>query len=448
MSADQKTVSQGPTPDVSATLPRKTSAARLMRLSIWVFVVGGVAILLFASLGAFRVYSDHVIRDAEDLAARLSRAIVLSRSDDLLTEGPGRRLVLDVTADDTLRLDALLEHLIEPFDIVKIKVYDSEARIVYSTDAKIIGMVDEGNARLARALDGRIDSKLEKKEEVIDLQEETRFDRDVVETYVPIFNQQGEVIGSFEVYQDVTEPIRNLWRVLAHTILVFLAVIVLVFSVSFYVLTRATRQSEALLRQLMSQSSTDHLTGLSNRGAIYGRAVEECNRMKRLADRPLAGTLGVVLADVDRFKLVNDEYGREVGDEVLREVARRLGACVRSYDLAGRYGGEEFLMLLPETSLAAAAVVAERLRASVSRTSVATDKGEIPVTVSVGVAAAECGASDVDGALRLADEGLRQAKVNGRNVVVVLPPLSRVAGRPSVVDSPRKGGGEGAPHVR
>jgi len=397
-----------------------------MRLSIWVFVVGGVAILLLVSLGVFRVYSDYVIADAEDLAARLSRAIVVSHSEDLLSEGPGRRLVLDVTGDDTLRLDAQLEPLIEPFDIVKIKVYDSEARIVYSTDAKIIGIVDEGNERLARALAGMIDSKLENEDEVIDLQEETRFDRDVVETYVPIFNQQGEVVGSFEIYQDVTEPIRDLWRVLAYTILVVLVVLVLVFSVSFYVLSRATRRSEALQWQLMSQSGTDYLTGLSNRGAIYDRAVEECNRMKRLADRPLAGTLGVVLADVDRFKLVNDEYGREVGDEVLREVARRLATCVRSYDLAGRYGGEEFLMLLPETSLVTAGVVAERLRASVSRTSVATGKGEIPVTVSVGVAAAECGANDVDGALRLADEALLQAKARGRNAVVVLPPTSKV----------------------
>ncbi len=416
-------ISRGSAPDAPLDAKLRTSGARVMRRAIWVSVVGGLAAVVLVSLGVFFVLSDRVIHEAEDLATRLGMAIVVSHADDLLSEEAGGRLVLDVTKDDAVRLDAQLDQIVEPFDIVKIKVYDTEARIVYSTDAKIIGIIDQENERLGRALAGTVDSKLESKDEVIDLQEETRFDRDVVETYVPIFDRQGQVVGSFEVYQDITGTIRELRAVVAYITVMILVVISILVALSLYVLRGATRRFDIRERQLLAQSSTDNLTGLSSRGAIYERAVEECSRMARLAERPLVGALGVIFADVDRLTLVNDEYGHEAGDEVLREVARRLGTCVRSYDLAGRYGGEEFLMLLPETSLATAASVAERLRASVSSTSVTTSKGEIPVTMSIGVAAANCGAIDVDGALRLAEEALLLAKARGCNAVVVMPPL-------------------------
>src|SRR5437868_5636027 len=99
--------------------------------------------------------------------------------------------------------------------------------------------------------------------------------------------------------------------------------------------------------------------------------------------------LGVIMADVDHFKLVNDTHGHLVGDEVLRQVGQRLLAVLRPYDTVGRYGGEEFLMVLPGCDIETTTALAERLRRSVAAEPVAWDEGRIHVTLSLGVDAWE-----------------------------------------------------------
>ncbi len=123
------------------------------------------------------------------------------------------------------------------------------------------------------------------------------------------------------------------------------------------------------------------------------------------------------MVDIDNFKKVNDEHGHAVGDQVLREVARRLRASVRRYDVVGRYGGEEFLAVLPETSLDGASAVAERMRSTVANEPVATDAGEITVTVSLGISLAPHGSIDLERAILHADEALYEAKAARRNQV-------------------------------
>ncbi len=121
----------------------------------------------------------------------------------------------------------------------------------------------------------------------------------------------------------------------------------------------------ALLRvqkELQFESAHDQLTGLWNRGAIMGLLHRESQRSVRIGK-----ALGVIMADLDHFKNINDRYGHPVGDVVLREVSRRILASVRNYDYVGRYGGEEFLIVLGECTASDLAVTAERMRTSVSR---------------------------------------------------------------------------------
>ena len=135
-----------------------------------------------------------------------------------------------------------------------------------------------------------------------------------------------------------------------------------------------------------------------------------------------------MLFDVDHFKQVNDTHGHDAGDDVLRELAARTIKSVRSVDLAVRWGGEEFLVVMPETDLANAAAVAERLRAAVAKDSfnVKSSGEKLAVTVSVGVAAAIPGADDRDRLLKRADDALYCAKSAGRNRVVSSVDLSPV----------------------
>jgi two-component system, cell cycle response regulator len=177
---------------------------------------------------------------------------------------------------------------------------------------------------------------------------------------------------------------------------------------------------------LQFAAAHDRLTGLWNRGAILDLLKIEVSRRRRTTD-----SLGVVMGDIDHFKKINDTYGHPVGDAVLQEVARRLAADVRPYDAVGRYGGEEFLIVFPGCNVESLLAGAERLRRCISDQPVETSAGQIPVTLSLGLASAEQGEKEIldcETFLRRADEALYAAKAHGRNRVESAA-LSRAAGQ-------------------
>ena len=161
--------------------------------------------------------------------------------------------------------------------------------------------------------------------------------------------------------------------------------------------------------ELERRATHDALTGVRNRGSL----LEILGRELRRSIRTKSAT-GIVLLDVDHFKKVNDTYGHPVGDEVLVEFAGRCARAVRDYDVIGRYGGEEFLLILPGSTLPDAAAVGGRLLDAIARRPFATSAGEIPVTVSAGAASTGQGYLDVDAMIAAADAALYAAKNAGR----------------------------------
>jgi len=160
-------------------------------------------------------------------------------------------------------------------------------------------------------------------------------------------------------------------------------------------------------------AQTDALTGIYNRGALMERLERELSRSARY-ERPLA----VIFFDLDRFKNINDTYGHQFGDRVLRELARIATRAVRNIDLVGRYGGEEFVAVLPETDGAQARIVAERLRTAVMRQRFDLPSGaEVSVSISAGIAVFPDSGTTLDALLRAADTALYAAKSGGRNQV-------------------------------
>ncbi|MDD3311298.1 PAS domain S-box protein [Pseudodesulfovibrio sp.] len=169
------------------------------------------------------------------------------------------------------------------------------------------------------------------------------------------------------------------------------------------------KATETKLREL---ATTDALTGLNNRRWFMELATAEFARSRRY-NRALA----MFMMDIDHFKRVNDTYGHDVGDQVLSSLAGIAVGALREADILGRLGGEEFGVLLPETSRQSALDVAERLRAAVENAILRTNAGELRITVSLGVAVMGGTTSSVDGLLKEADVALYQAKENGRNRV-------------------------------
>nr|WP_231126895.1 diguanylate cyclase [Motilibacter aurantiacus] len=185
-------------------------------------------------------------------------------------------------------------------------------------------------------------------------------------------------------------------------------------------------------REAKRLSITDPLTGLWNFRYLSMSLAREIERATRF-DRPLA----VLMLDLDHFKHVNDTYGHQRGDAVLREFAERVGELVREVDILARYGGEEFVLVLPETTIEGATMLAERIRVAVSRTPVAGAKGEpsIPVTVSIGIAEFPVHGSTPATLTRAADAALYEAKRAGRDRwrVAVGPAVGRQADGPADV---------------
>ena len=160
-------------------------------------------------------------------------------------------------------------------------------------------------------------------------------------------------------------------------------------------------------------SKTDNLTKLLNRGAWESLLNSEFERFRRYGH-----DCTLIMLDIDHFKQVNDQYGHQVGDDVIRHLADTMRHCLRHTEYLGRYGGEECAIILPETSLEGACVIAERLRATIAAATVNSHDTDLSYTVSLGVAALKPQTASSQQWLRQADDALYAAKHGGRNQVV------------------------------
>jgi diguanylate cyclase (GGDEF)-like protein len=180
-------------------------------------------------------------------------------------------------------------------------------------------------------------------------------------------------------------------------------------------LAKKNIELQRLYQEVQTQAITDSLTGLFNRRGFFEIGEREIERARRYR-HPLAA----IMFDIDHFKNINDLFGHNVGDKTLVETTARCSQKLRKVDIFGRYGGEEFALLLPETQPAEAFTLAERLRSAVSQP-IAAGKAILVVTISIGVAALQDHTSNLHELLECADRALYKAKEAGRNSTCVDP---------------------------
>ncbi|MGD0561431.1 MAG: GGDEF domain-containing protein, partial [Streptosporangiaceae bacterium] len=238
---------------------------------------------------------------------------------------------------------------------------------------------------------------------------------------------RDELFAREPMYNDVTE----LCVAVIVTFCVASSVLALVFAFPFITLLQRSVRHAGLVQD----SRVDAKTGLLNAATWDRGASTEVARAVRTKT-----ALAIALLDIDRFKVINDTYGHLVGDQVLKEIARTVTSMLREYDLAGRFGGEEFSLLLPQTRAVNAMRIAERIRSNIAALSIiapgALGGERVQVTVSIGVAALDSGTERTFSQLMsAADAALYRAKGCGRDQVQMISTargLSAVSGTPSV----------------
>lgn len=216
--------------------------------------------------------------------------------------------------------------------------------------------------------------------------------------YQPITGQEAFM------YQNTTLlPLQGTSGVIEHACLI-------IYDVTNVAVNKQQLQSANL--QLQQLSRTDRLTGLNNRGYW-----EECLKHEYARHRRYQSTAALVMFDIDHFKKVNDTFGHPAGDKVIQAVAEVVREQVRDTDYAGRYGGEEFVVLLPDVDSAGAALFAERLRRRIESLMITYEGKSIPFTISLGVADLSRPMDEYQQLIEHADQALYASKKGGRNQV-------------------------------
>ena len=187
---------------------------------------------------------------------------------------------------------------------------------------------------------------------------------------------------------------------------------------SMYLEIKKRRQAQQKLKlankKILKQAYTDDLTGMGNRRALYEQA-ETSVQLAKSEGSPLAA----LIIDIDNFKCINDRFGHAVGDRVIEELAHIILRTIRTYDVQGRIGGEEFAIITPETNLEGAKDLAERIRFEVEKFELLSDSFVIKTTISIGVTGFDSDIDDVNSMMANADKALYAAKDLGRNRVFI-----------------------------
>ncbi|EAR60330.1 GGDEF domain-containing protein [Neptuniibacter caesariensis] len=394
--------------------PRKLSSSLdfFLRRFCAIAILSSVLVLVLSGYAASLIYERYVVRLAESNAVNLASSIINAHR----TELDAALIKAPLLPPDIMSLDRTLRAFIQPYGIVKIKMFSPKGIVIYSTDMRIIGTDASQNAELQVALNGGASSLIQHKDQFRDLTHEERFDVDVVESYVAMKNPEGKVIGAFEIYQDMSGFRGEVQQGVALFVGGLALIVLGIITTAFAFMRKAAKRLISQQYQLETLATVDSVTGLYNRAEITRRMEAEWQRFKR--GGPDARKFALLMLDLDHFKRINDNYGHLAGDELLRRVAGRLREELRSYSEIGRYGGEEFIVLIPEITNCDAYSVAERLRVRLVEPGFDLGDETVSITTSIGFAIADDSDKDLDALIKRADDCLYEAKGAGRNRVV------------------------------
>lgn len=305
-------------------------------------------------------------------------------------------------------------------NVVKVKLWRLDSTVLFSNDPKIVGKQFKTKDPLQKALDGEAywavtDLKADENVE----ERNSGFNR-LLEMYFPVYTDtkdEDRVTAVYEVYMTMAplqEHVQAVTRDLGIGLGILVLLLVIIAEIASQMLRKRNQKLHQLSLMLEMKADTDGLTGLYNHRHFQNFLEREISRSLRYNE-----PLSLLIVDLDFFKSVNDRFGHQAGDEVLRRVAGIFDHVLRTVDYAARYGGEEFVAVLPGTDAKGAIALAERLRETAENlvVDVASGSGRPKVSLSCGVADFPSCASERESLIAAADSALLFAKRKGRNRV-------------------------------
>ena len=281
-----------------------------------------VAILTVACLGLHFVFKDFILDEAQREAIRVSNALSACKVCRFSRIRRDKGELLSIPQEALADLDREMRAFLAPFNIVKIKIYDLDTRIIYSTDSKIVGKLNRNNANLAKALSGSPFSKYEGNDRVWDLVDEERTNLQIVETYVPVRDLDGKVIGSFGVYKDVTPDLIQANRILIRGATVLTTTVLVIFIVFMLVIQRAVQAIRSRTTELITVNE-DLKEEITEREKAQRELKQQQENLRAIFN---AAPVGMLLIDeYATITKVNDTVAELVGKNVSEVVNSRLG---------------------------------------------------------------------------------------------------------------------------
>ena len=389
------------------------------RVILIIGVLSIISIMISASIIMYNRAQADIIHQAEEDAVHISQVIIRQQRDILFSSKDDH---VSIAKQQYKKIDKSIRDVLVPFHVIKIKIFNPKYRLIYSNEKDIVGLVDYMNTHLKQALSGDVVSKIETKDSMADLYQEKQYNVDIVEVYFPLYNSNGEIGGAMELYMDVTRYKDDINQWVVFTIINLGAILIIIFGLSYLIIHWFVSQLSGLMTKLYRLSTTDSLTGLLNHDTIISQGRKELSRLtrKNIEDKVEQNSISAIMFDIDDFKVINDTYGHQVGDEVLRLLSSRVQSMLREYDIFGRYGGEEFLMFLPSTGIKEASAIAKRLCDAINKSPFNLNSINLRITASFGVSVLKDSDEDIGSLIKRADEGLYISKKNGKNQVNVV----------------------------
>ncbi len=385
-------------------------------------------ILAASCLGTILIVSSWVIQwnSATDLrdtvisnSERIADAIYYTEVDAIQVISAQGKQTISLADSARDSLDVRIRDMYDPFNIVNVQIVNQNRVVIYGSGK---GLPHEfgKEMRLTDAFSkGIIYYRLHKGVTVVDLMGEKREWIDLAEIVVPLKHQGGQIIGAIAVYSDVTKLTKKYNRQMINSILAQTFMLLFLSLISYIVIIRETTELSSAYQKLESMATTDPLTGISNRRQLLEQVEQHFAMMKRSGESiPRPSGLGFVMIDVDHFKKINDTFGHLAGDSILQKIAENIRKTLRQYDVFGRYGGEEFLIVLPNTIPSEAQRIAERIITVIRESAFDWDGTAIRITLSAGVTWSDALHETLDHVLSKADQLMYEAKETGRNRVV------------------------------